>query len=109
VELRVKLGLGKLPDDDLLFPNLEGARRSLRAFRAERADVAAAIGMPDTTLHALRHTHASQSVDAGVDVVTIGKRLGHSSPTITLHIYAHLFAPKDDKAATAINEALAQW
>ena len=77
---------------------------SPRAFSAEWADVAASIGVPDITFHALRHTHASQLIDAGVDIVTIAKRLGHSSPNITLKVYAHLFRQKDDKAAAAINE-----
>jgi integrase len=45
-------------------------------------------------------------IDAGVDVVTIAKRLGHSGPNITLKVYAHLFRDSDDKAAAAINEAL---
>jgi integrase len=106
LELRVRLGLGKLTVDDLLFPTLNGSLPSPRAFSAEWADVAASIGMPDITFHALRHTHASQLID----VVTISKRLGHSNPNITLRIYAHLFRQKDDKAAAAINEALAnKW
>lgn len=63
--------------------------------------------MPDITLHSLRHAHASQLIDAGVDVVTISKRLGHASPNITSQIYAHLFRKRDDKAAEAINAALA--
>ena len=58
------------------------------------------------TLHALRHTHASQLIDAGVDVVTIAHRLGHASPTITLSVYAHLFRKDDSKAAAAINASL---
>ena len=62
--------------------------------------------MPDITLHALRHTHASQLIDAGIDVVTISKRLGHANATVTLRIYAHLFRKRDDKSAAAINEAL---
>jgi integrase len=99
---------GKLTEDDLLFPVLDGSLPSPRAFSADWADVAAGIGMPDITFHALRHTHASQLIDAGVDVVTISKRLGHSNPNITLRIYAHLFRQKDDKAAEAINEALAK-
>ena len=104
-----RLGLGKVSDeDDLLFPTLEGSLPSPRAFSAEWADVAASIGMPDITFHALRHTHASQLIDAGVDVVTIAKRLGHSGPNITLKIYAHLFRDSDDKAAQAINDALAK-
>ena len=48
--------------------------------------------MPEVTFHALRHTHASQLIDAGVDIVTISKRLGHAKPDITLRVYAHLFA-----------------
>jgi integrase len=63
--------------------------------------------MSDVVFHALRHTHASQLIDAGSDVVTISKRLGHASPNITLKIYAHLFRKRDDKAADAINAALA--
>ena len=50
---------------------------------------------------------ASQLIDAGVDIVTISKRLGHASPNVTLQIYAHLFRRTDDKAAQAINAALA--
>jgi integrase len=46
------------------------------------------LGMPDVTFHALRHSHASQLIDGGVDVVTISKRLGHANPTVTLAIYA---------------------
>jgi integrase len=55
----------------------------------------------------LRHTHASALIDAGVDMVIISKRLGCSSPAITLKVYAHLFRQRDDKAAEAINAALA--
>lgn len=109
LELRMRLGLGKLSDDDLLFSNIEGQPLSPRRFSDAWAEVAASIGMADVTFHALRHTHASQLIDAGVDVVTIGKRLGHSKPTVTLQVYAHLYQTKDDKAATAINEALGKW
>jgi integrase len=44
------------------------------------------------SLHALRHTHASQLIADAMDVLTISRRLGHGSPTITLNIYGHLFA-----------------
>ena len=63
--------------------------------------------MPDVVFHALRHTHASQLINSGVDIVTISKWLGHANPNITLKIYAHLFRNKDGKAADAINAALA--
>ena len=63
--------------------------------------------MGAVTFHALRHTHASQLVDDGVDIVTISRRLGHASPNVTLGIYSHLFRKSDDRAAQAINAALA--
>jgi len=77
------------------------------AFSAEWRDVADRISLKGVPLHALRHTHASQLIDAGIDVVTISKRLGHASPAITLKVYAHLFRKDDGKAAAAINAALA--
>jgi integrase len=52
------------------------------------------------------HTHASALIAAGLDVVTISRRLGHSSPNVTLGTYAHLFAHPDTAAASAIEAAL---
>jgi site-specific recombinase XerD len=63
--------------------------------------------MPDVVFHALWHTHASKLINAGVDIVTISKRIGHANPKITLEVFAHLFPSKDGKAADAINTALA--
>jgi integrase len=60
--------------------------------------------MPEVTFHALRH--ASHLIDAGVDIATISKRLGHAKPDITLRVYSHLFRMDDGKAADAINAAM---
>ena len=106
LELRLKLAAGKLRDDDLLFADLNGAPLSPNAVSAAWSDYAKQIGMPEVTFHALRHTHASQLIDQGVDIVTISKRLGHAKPDITLRIYAHLFRKDDGKAAEAINAIL---
>ena len=62
--------------------------------------------LPRVTLHALRHFHASALIAAGRDVVTVSRRLGHASPTITLSVYAHLFDNTDEAAATAIEAVL---
>jgi integrase len=61
------------------------------------------------TFHAPRHIHASHLIDAGIDVVRISRRLGHSSPTVTLKIYAHLFRERDDKSTAAVNAAVASF
>jgi integrase len=104
--LRMQLGIGRLPDDALLFTDIDGEPRTLNAMSRAWSDFAERIGMPDVTFHSLRHTHASQLIDAGVDIVTISKRLGHAQPDITLRVYAHLFKKDDSKAAAAINAAL---
>jgi len=100
-ELRFKLGIGKLQDDTLLFAGVDGALPSQKRYSKAWSDF-----YPAATFHALRHTHASQLIDAGVDIVTISKRLGHAKPSITLAIYAHLFQKDDSKAAAAINAML---
>jgi integrase len=58
------------------------------------------------SFHALRHTHASALIAAGLDVVVISRRLGHASPNITLRICGHLFKRDDSAAARAIEVAM---
>jgi integrase len=106
LELRIKLGAGKLTDDGLLFAGIDGELPSQKRSSKAWGELAAQMKMPEVTFHALRHTHASQLIDAGVDIVTISKRLGHAKPDITLRIYAHLFQKDDGKAAAAINAVL---
>lgn len=53
----------------------------------KRAAIAA--GLPDAVFHSLRHSAASQMIQAGVDLYTIGGVLGHKSPASTQR-YAHL-------------------
>ena len=63
------------------------------------------LKLPSISLHALRHTHASQLIASGMDVLTISRRLGHGSPTITLGVYGHLFSNTDERAAQIIEAA----
>jgi integrase len=105
LELRMQLGLGKLAGDALLFSDIEGSPLPPNSTSAQFGEIAERVGMPEITFHSLRHTHASQLIDASVDIVTISKRLGHSKPDITLRVYAHLFRNDDSKAAAAINAA----
>jgi integrase len=101
LELRMALGLGKEPDDALVFPNWDGSTRSPNGVTKEWALAMRKAGLT-ATLHSLRHTHASTLIASGLDVLTISRRLGHGSPAITLGIYGHLF--KTDNRATEIME-----
>jgi len=109
LEQRMALGLGKLDDDALVFPAIDGGLSRPTNLSSGWAEVAQAIGLPGVTFHALRHTHASMLIDAGLDVVRISKRLGHADPSITLRVYSHLFQKRDDKSAEAINAAVSAF
>lgn len=106
LELRVAMGLGKMPDDALVFPALDGGPSRRTSLSIAWGKTVEALGMPDVVYHSLRHTHASQLIAAKIDVVTVSKRLGHANPAITLKVYAHLFDQNDSAAADAINAAL---
>jgi integrase len=101
-------GVGRLPDDALLFTTIDGRPLTPIRVSASWGEFAQSIGMPEITFHSLRHTHASQLIDAGIDIATISKRLGHATPGITLNVYAHRFQQDDGKAAAAIN-AVIKW
>jgi len=102
---RLKLGLGRAGNDDLVFPRWDGTLRSPNATSTEWRQLLAEFKLPAVSLHALRHTHASQLIAAGMDVITISRRLGHASATITLNVYGHLFGSGDDRAAEIIEAA----
>jgi integrase len=105
-ELRLQLGLGKAPADALLFGDWDGSPRSPRALTHQWRVTMQKAGLKPT-FHSLRHTHASILIAAGLDVMSISRRLGHGSPAITLGVYGHLFTP-DDRAAAVMEAAFAQ-
>jgi hypothetical protein len=54
----------------------------------------------------LRHTHVSQLIAAGLDVVTVSRRIGHGNPTATLGVYSHLLDAIDERAISVVEAAL---
>ncbi len=48
------------------------------------------LGQTGVRFHDLRHTYASIMIAQGENVVYVSRQLGHSTPAITLSIYAHL-------------------
>jgi integrase len=106
LENRVKLGIGKLQPSHYVFGDLEGGVRHPDWITYQWKHLVETLKLPKVTLHALRHSHASALIASGQDVVTVSRRLGHASATITLSIYAHLFNKTDEKAADAIEAVL---
>lgn len=104
---RLKLGLGREPDDALVFRTFEGGPLPPNSITGEWRRLVKQLGLPRVSLHAWRHTHASQLIESGMDVLTISRRLGHGSPSITLDVYGHRFSRKDDTAAAVFDKAFA--
>jgi integrase len=104
---RLALGMGKAGAEDLVFPRWDGSPWPPDRLSSTWAKTVSTLKLPRVTFHALRHTHASQLIAAGLDVVTVSRRIGHSNPTVTLAVYAHLFGNTDERAAVAVEDALA--
>ena len=59
-------------------------------------------------LHELRHTQATLLIGSGADIKTVQQRLGHSSASLTMDIYAHFIAQNDRVAANTIGGILGE-
>jgi len=97
IELRLQLGQGGQPV--LVFTPVAGELLSPDnlTLRARK--------LPLVSFHSLRHTHASVLLNAGVDVLTVSRRLGHRKASTTLDVYGHTIEGAD-KAATKKLEGL---
>lgn len=65
-----------------------------------------AAGLEGLRLHDLRHSFASMAAAQGLDLLVIGKMLGHSSPATTAR-YAHLVDAAKARAADDTSAAIA--
>jgi integrase len=66
------------------------------------ARIVAQAGNPPLRLHGLRHSFANAALDAGVELVDVSKRLGHSSIRVTADIYTPASTPRDRAAVNAV-------
>jgi integrase len=106
LEARLRLGIGKLQPTHYIFGDIHGTARHPGWITDQWRHAVRAKRLPQVSLHALRHCHASALIASGQDVVTVSRRMGYSSPTVTLAVYAHLFDKTDEGAATAIHAIL---
>lgn len=94
-------------DQNLVFPSSRGT--PLQAGYPEKAckQIFAVIGLDNSfTFHNLRHTAASIMLNNGMSLVEVSKYLGHSSPTITAEIYAHVMPGGLEKAIGVFDKVI---
>ncbi|MGI8761747.1 MAG: tyrosine-type recombinase/integrase [Jatrophihabitantaceae bacterium] len=94
--------------DELLFPSRTRQPIRNNAFRraTDWAKSTAEVGLAGLRIHDLRHTAASLMISSGADVLQVAKVLGHSSPTITLSVYGHLFKDHLDDVSRRLDDLL---
>jgi integrase len=93
--------------EDLVFPSVRsGGPVRATHFRRGHFDAAAkAVGLPGLHPHELRHTAASLAIASGADIKVVQQMLGHSSATMTLDTYGHLFDDRLDEVSNALDRA----
>jgi len=94
---------GRAPDD-LAFPGPRGGLLRNSRFRLGYFDRAAtSVGLDGLTPHELRHTAASLAIASGASVKVVQRMLGHASASMTLDVYAGLFADDLDTVADRLD------
>ena len=74
-EQRLALGIGRSTPTDLVFPAWDSRPLMPNTLSREWSRTIGAIGGRQISLHALRHTHASSLIAAGVDILTVSRSL----------------------------------
>lgn len=96
-------------EHDLVLPSGEGKPWLPRDFYRDYRTIvdATSIEEPESvTFHVLRHTAATQWIRAGVDILTVSRRLGHASAAFTMDVYGHLLAGQQRHAAEVFDHLL---
>jgi integrase len=92
------------PPNQLVFPSRDG--EYLPRPKSTGGWFSAAVKRAQVqtiTPHDLRHTCASLSVSAGVNVLVLQRMLGHASAKVTLDTYADLFDENLDAVAESLH------
>jgi integrase len=93
--------------EGLVFTMDDGQRVTQNAFyRTWMRAVQQAHGeglLKTPRIHDLRHSHATLLLAKGVDILTVSRRLGHSSVAVTGDIYGHLGSSSDEAILAALD------
>ena len=64
------------------------------------------LGLPQRRFHDLRHTFATLALEAGEDLATVSRALGHTSVATTADVYMHVTPAMQDRLAQRMEQAL---
>ena len=90
-------------DENWLFTRDNGEMISPDTFLQWLRKVLDKADLPKFTLHSLRHTNITLQIAAGIPLVTVAGRAGHSRTSTTTDIYSHFLNTSDAEAAEKID------
>lgn len=93
-------------DRDLIFCDELGGTVNPQRLTESFGKLRNAAGIRPGRLHDVRHSAATHLLTRGVPVHIVSARLGHSSPMVTLSVYAHVLPTGDEQAADVMADVL---
>lgn len=86
-----------------------GSRRlSVRAYQSMFSDMLIKAGVKHRGFHSIRHTFATRALEVGMDFKTLSEILGHTSPVVTMNVYAHSLSEHKRKKMDEIGAVFEQ-
>lgn len=89
---------------DLVFCSSVGSPGDASNIRVDFNRILDMAGLPRMRFHDLRHTAASLLLNNKIPVIVVSNLLGHSKPSVTLDIYAHVFHDMQGEAAEVMDK-----
>lgn len=93
---RLKDRAGFNSDNDFVF-NKSGIPHTVNYCKNEVREACKLADIEHTSIHNLRHSHATNMLRKGIEMSVISKRLGHRDTLITENLYIHLI-PADQSS-----------
>lgn len=90
-------------DGNRVFLNEIGAPAHPDTPRKNLQKIGKRAGLPKITVHGLRHTAASLAIKNGDAITDVSAYLGHSTPKVTLSVYAHAIKEREQARSIGIN------
>ncbi|MDL1957745.1 MAG: tyrosine-type recombinase/integrase [Candidatus Desulfofervidus auxilii] len=94
----------KVYETQYIFVTKRGEKVIYQSLYKQIQKVKEVFGMPNLTIHKLRHTFSSYLYQLGVDLKIIQELLGHSSIQTTSDIYVHVPSEKLEEAVEKLED-----